>query len=50
MLKETVGQLWVGGYHQPFSQIDLKVLYKFSEFVDVVLICSICLPAKQRST
>ena len=25
MLKEKVGQLWVGGYHMPFSQIDLKV-------------------------
>lgn len=27
MLKEKVGQLWVGGYHQPFSQMDLKVLF-----------------------
>ena len=25
MLKEKIGQLWVGGYHMPFSQIDLKV-------------------------
>ena len=25
MLKEKVGQLWVGGYQVPFSQIDLKV-------------------------
>jgi mRNA-capping enzyme len=24
MLKEKVGQLWVGGYHVPFSQINLK--------------------------
>ena len=25
MLKEKIGQLWVGGYHQPFSVMDLKV-------------------------
>ena len=25
MLKERIGQLWVGGYHQPFSVMDLKV-------------------------
>ena len=38
MLRERVGQLWVGGYHVPFSQIDLKVRIIVLQCVHVVML------------
>ena len=33
-----MGQLWVGGYHVPFSQIDLKVRIIVLQCVHVVML------------
>ncbi len=48
-LPEKVGQLYVGGYVQPFSTLDLKVRYNYLIVMEMIITLQRNKEAKQHS-